>query len=81
MLHQGAPELAAVFTLTADGEISGEARNGHEELLRNVLEDHLVLGLGGRIYDRDVDPKGWFAALPWQYHGTHLWAVASSEEV
>ena len=75
VLSRGHRELAAVITLTDAGEIRGEARHGHDELMRSVLASHAI-GKGGRRYERRRDPRGWLAALPNQYHGPYLWAAA-----
>jgi hypothetical protein len=75
VLRNWRPELAAVIILTGAGEISGEARNGHETLLQSVMDSHAI-GKDGRRYERAEDPRGWLAALPYQYHDTYLWAEA-----
>jgi hypothetical protein len=52
--------------------ISGEVR---VYVLRSVMDSHAI-GKDGRRYERAEDPCGWLAALPYQYHGTYLWAKA-----
>jgi hypothetical protein len=76
VLRNRQPELAAVITLDGVGKISGEARNGHETLLQSVMDAHAI-GKGGRIYYRAEDPRGWFEALPFQYHGSMMWTEAA----
>ena len=60
--------------ITLDGTKLGmEPAKGYEPVLREVLSDHNV-ALGGKIVYPDKDPVAWFEALPYQYHGTYMWA-------
>jgi len=46
-----------VITLTGAGEISGQARNEHDNVLRSVMDSHAI-GKDGRQYERAEDPRG-----------------------
>jgi hypothetical protein len=64
--------LAATFTYE-DGKVTAVAEPGHENVVRDWQNDPVVVPLGKKIMYKD-DPKGWFMGLPFQYHGTYLYA-------
>jgi hypothetical protein len=64
--------LAATFTYE-DGKVTAVAEPGHENAVRDWQNDPVVVPPGRKIMYKD-DPKGWFMGLPFQYHGTYLYA-------
>lgn len=65
--------LVAGVVALDDGVLSASANPGYEAMMQEVLTDFNVAKGGDKIFPKD-DPEAWFNALPYQYHGSRMWA-------